>query len=82
MIEEDSDLKEFREAKRIMIEDFDKNHREDIAWDDVNNIELPMHLVKIARNEEAGYMNKRGIWTFVDRSEAFRKTGKAPIGSR
>ena len=46
------------------------------AWDDVHGGVLPIELVREARQEEVGYMNKRGIWTVVSRDECYKKPGK------
>ena len=54
---------------------------EEIAWDDVNNIALPLELVKKARQEEMNYM-KGKIFKVVKKSEAWRITGKAPISTK
>ena len=54
---------------------------EEFAWDDVNNIALPLELVKKARQEEMSYM-KGKIFKVVKKSEAWRITGKAPISTK
>ena len=54
---------------------------DEYAWDDVNNIPLPMHLVKEARSEEMAHM-KGSIFKIVKRAEAWRVTGKAPITTK
>ena len=52
------------------------------AWDDVKGGWLSVKDVQAARNEEVGYMNKRGIWVERSLEECWRKTGKAPISVR
>ena len=54
---------------------------DEYAWDDVNNIQLPMNLVKEARQEEMGHM-KGKIFKIVKRTEAWRVTGRAPITTK
>ena len=51
------------------------------AWDDVNDIELPMELVKKARKEEMMHM-KGNIFKVVKKSEAWQKTGRPPISTK
>ena len=51
------------------------------TWDDVNNIPLPVDLVKKARREEMGHM-KGKIFKVVKRAEAWEVTGRAPIGAK
>ena len=51
------------------------------AWDDVNNIALPLQLVKEARKEEMGHM-KGKIFKVVKKAEAWEVTGKAPISTK
>jgi hypothetical protein len=51
------------------------------AWDDVNNIPLPLDLVKKARKEEMDHM-KGKIFKVVKRAEAWKVTGKAPISTK
>ena len=53
----------------------------EFAWDDVNNIPLPVNLVKEARREEMGHM-KGKIFKVVKRAESWRMTGKAPITTK
>ena len=52
------------------------------AWDDVKSGELNVDDVKMARADEIGYMERRGIWEVVPISECWRQTGKPPIRSR
>ena len=52
------------------------------AWDDVKGGKLKVEGVKKARKEEVNYMIKRGIWKVVPTSECWKKTGRAPIGTR
>ena len=54
---------------------------EEYAWDDVNNFELPMTLVREARNEEMKHMMKK-IFKVVKKSESYRVTGKGPISTK
>ena len=51
------------------------------AWDDVNDIPLPLEEVIAARKEEIGFM-KGKTFEVVKTEEAFRVTGKKPIGTR
>jgi hypothetical protein len=51
------------------------------AWDDVNDIPLPLDMVKAARFEEMGHM-KGKIFKVVKKEEAWRVTGKAPISTK
>ena len=41
-----------------------------------------MDKVKEAREEEIGYMNKRGIWLIKPVSDCWERTGKAPVSVR
>ena len=54
---------------------------EEYAWDDVNNFELPMKLVREARKEEMKHMMQK-ICKVVKRSEAHRVTGRGPISTK
>ena len=53
----------------------------DYAWDDVNNMELPMEAVREARKEEITYM-KNKTFKVVKKAEAYERTGKAPISTK
>ena len=57
------------------------NIAEEYAWDDVNNMELPMEKVRAARKEEMGYMKSK-IFKVVKKSEALRVIGKNPISTK
>ena len=52
------------------------------AWDDVNGGALRAQAVKLARREEVGYMQKKGIWRLVPVKECGDKTGKDPVSMR
>jgi hypothetical protein len=54
---------------------------DEYAWDDVNDIPLPLDQVKAARMEEMGHM-KGKIFKVVKREEAWRVTGKPPISTK
>ena len=54
---------------------------EEYAWDDVNDIPLPLDKVKEARLEEMGHMKGR-IFKVVKKDEAWKVTGKAPISTK
>ena len=47
----------------------------------MNDIALPIDLVRKAREEEMGHMKDK-IFKVVQRSEAWRVTGKAPISTK
>ena len=51
------------------------------AWDDVNDMELPLDLVNKARKEEMEHM-KGKIFKVVKKSEAWEMTGKAPMSTK
>ena len=51
------------------------------AWDDVNDMELPLGLVKMARTEEKEHM-KGNIFKVVKKSEAWEMTEKAPMSTK
>ncbi len=51
------------------------------AWDDVNNLELPLEAVREARTEEMSYIRGK-TFKVVNRAEAFEKTGKPPISTK
>ena len=48
---------------------------EEYAWDDVNDIELPLEKVREARYEEMAYM-KGKTFRVVKKEEAYRVAGK------
>jgi hypothetical protein len=54
---------------------------EEYAWDDVNDMALPIDMVKKARREEMVHM-KGNIYKVVKKSEAWEVTGKAPISTK
>ena len=54
---------------------------DEYAWDDVNDIPLPLGQVKAARIEEMGHMKSK-IFKVVKKEEAWRVTGKAPISTK
>ena len=58
-----------------------KNDTGRYAWDDVNNMELPLGAVQEARKEEMTHM-KENTFKVVKRTEAFQKTGKPPISTK
>lgn len=51
------------------------------AWDDVNQMELPMKLVSEARAEETNHLKGR-TFQVVKKSEAWQVTGKAPTSTK
>ena len=60
--------------------DVEKNWNE-VAWDDVNDIELPIEMVRAARREEMEHMRGK-IFTVVKKAEAWARTGKAPTSTK
>ena len=56
-------------------------HKYEYAWDDVNNMELPIEKVREAREDEMKYM-KGKVFKVVKKSEAYRVTGKGPISTK
>jgi hypothetical protein len=50
-----------------------------LTWDDVRGGDLPERLVKVAREEEVTFMQKRELWKVVPVEESWEKTGKAPV---
>jgi hypothetical protein len=62
--------------------EFEENQYLERAWDDLKGGELKMEEVNKARGEEVGYMIKRTIWRLTPTAECWRKTGRAPIGTR
>ena len=56
-------------------------HLYEYAWDDVNNMELPIEKVREAREEEMKYM-KGKTFKVVKKSEAYRVTGKGPMSTK
>ena len=56
-------------------------HLYEYAWDDVNNMELPIEKVCEAREEEMKYM-KGKTFKVVKKSEAYRVTGKGLISTK
>ena len=59
----------------------EEEYQGEFAWDDVNDIELPIGLVKAARREEMVHM-KGNIFRVVPKSEAWAVTGRAPISTK
>ena len=59
----------------------DMIENEEFAWDDVNNMELPIKEVRAARAEEMAHM-KGKIFKVVPRSECYDRTGRAPISTK
>jgi len=51
-------------------------------WDDVNGGWLPEKLVATARQEEIKWLKQRGVYRVVNRSEAWERTGHAPVTLR
>jgi hypothetical protein len=51
------------------------------AWDDVNDMELPMELVDEARKEEMAHMKKK-TFKVVKKTESYEVTGKGPISTK
>ena len=51
------------------------------AWDDVNDMELPIEKVREARTQEMKYM-KGKTFKVVKQSEAYRVTGKGAISTK
>ena len=51
-------------------------------WDAITGKQLDAKLVKLARAEEVQYYRSMTVYTKVDRSMAFTKTGRAPIKVR
>ena len=64
------------DVKQIF-EEFDQTY----AWDDANNMELPLDLVTSAREEEMAHM-KGKIFKVVKKTESWAKTGKAPKSTK
>ena len=73
-------IQEIRKAVEDQVEA--EEEQEYIAWDDVKGGMLNARDVKAARNEEVGYMKKRGIWVERPIEECWKKTGKAPVSVR
>ena len=72
----DDDVKYYMQKVRQVSEE-----EEEYAWDDVNNFELPMNLVREALKEEMTHMMGE-IFKVVKKSEAYRVTGKGPISTK
>ncbi len=51
------------------------------AWDEVNNMELPLKTVRKARQIEMAYTNGKTL-KVAKRIEAPAKTGKAPVSTK
>ena len=69
---------------QVMSEEWMRSERTQLgeyAWDDVNDMELPIDKVKAARKEEMGYM-KNKIFKVVKKAEALRVTGTEPISTK
>ena len=67
---------EWMEAEKMIDECVDE-----YAWDDVNDMELPIDKVREARREEMKYM-KGKTFKVVKKSEAYKVTGKRPISTK
>ena len=60
----------------------DEGDDPEMAWDDVKDAELDVKQVRIAREEEVGYMEKRNIWTIVPETDCWEMLGKPPVSVR
>ena len=59
----------------------EQDQMNEYAWDDVNDMELPIEKVRDARTEEMKYM-KGKTFKVVKKSDACRVTGKGPISTK
>ena len=59
----------------------EQDQMNEYAWDDVNDMELPIEKVREARTEEMKYM-KGKTFKVVKKSEAYRVIGKGPISTK
>ena len=50
--------------------------------DDVTGEDIPADLLNKARQEDIAFMQSWKVWEVCTREEAYRRTGKAPIGGR
>ena len=73
----DDDLKYYMQK----VQQVSEEEEEEYAWDDVNNFELPMNLVREARKEEMKHMKEK-IFKVVKKSESYRLTGRGPISTK
>ena len=55
---------------------------EDIGWDDVNDVQIPLEMIKEARGEEVQFMESRKLWSIAPTKECLEKTGKPPVSVR
>ena len=78
---EDADIDQVMMEEWVHIEQVEEREVEKYAWDDVNDIPLPLEKVIEARREEIGFM-KGKTFEVVKIEEALRVTGKKPIGTR
>ena len=70
------------EIQEVCLKSMNEEEENAGAWDDVHGGDLPPEEVAAARNEEVGYMKKRGIWHEVPIQECWNETGKAPVSVR
>ena len=79
--EEDMHIDQVIADEVMWIDQLQESEVKKYAWDDVNDIPLPLEKVIEARREEIGFM-KGKTFEVVKKEEAYRVTGKAPIGTR
>jgi hypothetical protein len=72
-----ADMPEDSEDLAEYVEGYWRGHQ--FATDDVHGGVLDLEKVKAARREEVDFMKSKGIWKEVPVSEAWAKTGKAPV---
>ena len=82
VMKDERELEDMPELMNDMPEQMNDSEDEDIGWDDVNEVQIPLELVKAARGEEVQFMKSRSLWTVVPTSECIVKTGKRPVSVR
>ena len=69
----DGDHRKWRETT-------EKEEEKEYAWDDVNDMLLPIDLIRKARREEMAHLKEKHVKVLV-KSEAWEVTGKATIST-
>ena len=68
---------------RVDVDELEEEDFNDcIGWDDVNDVQIPLEMIKAARREEVQFMKSRNLWSVVPKKECLVKTGKPPVSVR
>ena len=68
--------------KRFQTVEEDMDDQLEEVWDDVSGAQLDPNVVKLARQEEIGYIHKMKLYTKVPVAECYERSKKGPISVR